>query len=213
MYKDELSTNIAEHCASLVSIVGNFDGQQGRVAYWAQEGRVDQLRALWAEGFSAKQIAQRMGNVTRNAVIGKLHRMGLANGDRQTRRYPTSTKSRGRGEHKGGKGNFNTELRRLRMPRQPESPLPPEPPRPAKLFQLVNMEDDQCRFFYGDPREPDSGYCGCAKMPGSSYCAGHHRKVYTGVPVSSRSKDVPVWRGKHRLDKYGSQYAGKAVSV
>ena len=44
---------------------------------WTEE-RVEELKKLWAEGHSASQIAARMGGVTRNAVIGKVHRLGLS---------------------------------------------------------------------------------------------------------------------------------------
>src|SRR5437868_8340397 len=44
---------------------------------WTDE-RVEQLKALWTEGLSASQIARVLGGVTRNAVIGKVHRLGLA---------------------------------------------------------------------------------------------------------------------------------------
>ncbi len=44
---------------------------------WTEQ-RVADLRRLWAEGLSASQIARRLGNTTRNAVIGKVHRLGLA---------------------------------------------------------------------------------------------------------------------------------------
>jgi GcrA cell cycle regulator len=44
---------------------------------WTDE-RVEQLKQLWAEGLSASQIARQLGGVTRNAVIGKVHRLGLA---------------------------------------------------------------------------------------------------------------------------------------
>src|SRR6476660_1320546 len=44
---------------------------------WTDE-RVEQLKALWSEGLSASQIARALGGVTRNAVIGKVHRLGLA---------------------------------------------------------------------------------------------------------------------------------------
>ena len=42
------------------------------------EDRVELLKTLWAEGLSAAQIANKMGGVTRNAVIGKVHRLGLS---------------------------------------------------------------------------------------------------------------------------------------
>ncbi|HUF86830.1 MAG TPA: GcrA family cell cycle regulator, partial [Thermohalobaculum sp.] len=45
---------------------------------WTDE-RVEKLKELWAEGVSASQIAKTLGGVTRNAVIGKVHRLGLSN--------------------------------------------------------------------------------------------------------------------------------------
>ena len=45
---------------------------------WTDE-RVDTLRNMWSEGKSASQIAKELGGVTRNAVIGKVHRLGLSN--------------------------------------------------------------------------------------------------------------------------------------
>src|ERR1700753_1247832 len=44
---------------------------------WTDE-RVDLLKKLWLDGLSASQIAKQLGGVTRNAVIGKVHRLGLA---------------------------------------------------------------------------------------------------------------------------------------
>src|SRR3954466_12453637 len=44
---------------------------------WSED-RVEQLKTLWTEGLSASQIARALGGVTRNAVIGKVHRLGLA---------------------------------------------------------------------------------------------------------------------------------------
>ena len=45
---------------------------------WTDE-RIKQLRQLWSEGQSASKIAEKLGGVTRNAVIGKIHRLGLSN--------------------------------------------------------------------------------------------------------------------------------------
>ena len=43
------------------------------------EDRVEKLKSMWTEGNSASQIAKELGGVTRNAVIGKVHRLGLSN--------------------------------------------------------------------------------------------------------------------------------------
>src|SRR5258708_24800173 len=65
----------------LISVTrrGRSRGQQGREANmgWTDE-RVELLKKLWQDGLSASQIAKQLGGVTRNAVIGKVHRLGLS---------------------------------------------------------------------------------------------------------------------------------------
>lgn len=143
---------------------------------WNEE-RVDLLKKLWSEGLSCSVMANRLGGVTRNAVIGKVHRLGLS-GRVTTQRMKYRKRARAKKIRTDG---------RVFAPTFAREPLPPEPPRPGKLFQLVNMEDWQCRFPYGDPKTAEFGFCGCKKMIGSSFCPGHHGKVYTGVPVRERT--------------------------
>lgn len=170
-----------------------YDGEFVRkfvVSQWTEE-RIEKLKRLWPTGLSASQIAGEIGGVSRNAVIGKAHRMQLPPRKSANRYYdgngrPRASKTKGRPTRSDG------------MPLAPkfaEIPLPEEPVRPAKLFKLVDLEDDQCRFIWGDPRTPDSGYCGCKKAPGSSYCAGHHARVYTAPrPLT----DVRYYNDKHK---------------
>jgi GcrA cell cycle regulator len=54
---------------------------------WTDE-RVELLRKLWAEGLSASQIAAQLGGVSRNAVIGKVHRLKLSSRGRSTAAAP-----------------------------------------------------------------------------------------------------------------------------
>ena len=56
---------------------------------WTQE-RVDTLKRLWMDGLSARQIAEKLGGVTRNAVIGKAHRIGLSSRPSPIRRTPAT---------------------------------------------------------------------------------------------------------------------------
>ena len=83
---------------------------------WTDE-RVETLKKMWAEGQSASQIAKELGSVTRNAVIGKVHRLGLSN-----RVSP------------GGKDEDEVEEVPVAAPPRPEPPrpAPPEPPRAAE---------------------------------------------------------------------------------
>src|SRR4029077_4343475 len=61
------------------------------VLTWSDE-RVEQLKKLWESGLSASQIAAELGNITRNAVIGKVHRLGLSG--RAQRPYPAGPRPR-----------------------------------------------------------------------------------------------------------------------
>jgi GcrA cell cycle regulator len=139
---------------------------------WSEE-RVEFARQLWRSGNSASMIAKEIGGgLSRNAVIGKMHRIGEAKRVSPVRFY---------------KGNGHAVKKRRRK-RQTESyvsikapsfqavaaALPPEPPTPDTLVSLEDIEPNQCRFPFGDPKTKDFGFCGCETVVGSSYCAGHH---------------------------------------
>ena len=84
---------------------------------WTDE-RVETLKKMWAEGQSASQIAKELGGVTRNAVIGKVHRLGLSN--------------------RVGPGGTEAEEEEL-IVAAPVAP-PPEPPRPAPVVEEPRPE-------------------------------------------------------------------------
>lgn len=155
---------------------------------WDQD-RTELCVKLWNEGFSATQVAQRIGRVSRNAVIGKIHRLGLSN-TVSHRTTKIRSKCNGTGKRKSRKGkartDFNAFLFVTKIPKLAESPLPPEPEKPTRLVTFADLENGQCRYIYGDPKQPDSGYCGCKTAPGSSYCAGHHARMYTAPRPKSR---------------------------
>jgi GcrA cell cycle regulator len=164
---------------------------------WNDE-RVETLKKLWSEGLSASQIANRLGrDLSRNAVIGKVHRLGLS-GRATTSRMTLSRAGKMQAAKRYSK--FATESKRQALirrgrydearaacvvvaPRLKPLPLPPEPVRPAKLVSFAELEPDMCKFVYGDPKTSDHGFCGCKAMPGSPYCAGHHNFCLTGVPA------------------------------
>ena len=137
---------------------------------WTEE-RVEQLKTLWTEGLSASQIARVMGGVTRNAVIGKVHRLGLAG-------RATSTRS---------------ERPRISMPRQHIVRAAPEPEiveqEPLTLedgshANVLTVNDRMCRWPIGDPADNAFHFCGRKPKDGSPYCEAHARKAYQ--PQSAR---------------------------
>ena len=168
---------------------------------WNEE-RVDLLKKLWSEGLSCSVMAMRLGGVTRNAVIGKVHRLGLS-GRVTTQRMKYRKRARAKKIRTDG---------RVFAPTFAREPLPPEPSRPKKLFTLDSLTDSQCRFPYGDPKTVEFGFCGCEKMPGSSFCAGHHGKVWQGVPVKPR-KSTEHPSCSRSAQSFGGKYRNKEVAL
>ena len=141
------------------------------------EDRVEILTKLWAEGLSASQIAKRLGGVTRNAVIGKVHRLGLS-GRAKPSRPKTVSKTR------------SAPKRVAAKPRAPRKPAPvvqaPPPPPPVEAKPLPNGEyatiltirDHMCKWPIGDPSASDFRFCGRRVKSGEPYCEAHCSVAY-----------------------------------
>jgi GcrA cell cycle regulator len=138
--------------------------------------RTERLKALWADGRPASEIAGLLGEVTRNAVIGKVHRLGLA-GRKTTSRKPLPRRAK-------------LSRAGLRQPParfvRPAAPLPPPPPSAALMLPLRQLRADQCRWPIGDPLDAGFGFCGCRKAPGVPYCAHHAAIAYN--PAARRRR-------------------------
>jgi GcrA cell cycle regulator len=165
---------------------------------WNEE-RVELLKRLWAEGLSASQIASRLGGVTRNAVIGKVHRLGLSG-------RATSTRS------------VSPRPRRMHAPRQHRSPavmygtrgnvalkpafheeIEPEPAPvqelyipPAERATILSLKEAMCRWPVGDPGNEDFYFCGRKTSGSAPYCEHHARVAYQAVPSRRREKSTAV---------------------
>ena len=156
--------------------------------------RTERLKQLWAEGHSASEIAALLGWVTRNAVIGKVHRLGLAGRKTTSRQSVRRTSPRRHGSGRAGLREAPARFVR------PASPLPPAPPPPvaALMLPLRQLRADQCRWPIGDPKEACFGFCGCQKAPGAPYC-GHHAAIAYN-PAASRWRSAwPVPSGSRTL--------------
>jgi GcrA cell cycle regulator len=143
--------------------------------------RVERLRKFWADGRSASEIAALLGEVTRNAVIGKVHRLGLA-GRRTTSRQPRRSSPR---RDSSGRVKLRQAHARFVRPAAPLLP-PPPPPVAALMLTLRQLRADQCHWPIGDPKEDGFGYCGCQKAPGVPYCAHHAAIAYN--PAARRGR-------------------------
>jgi len=168
---------------------------------WNDE-RVDALKKLWADGLSASQIAGRLGGVTRNAVIGKVHRLGLA-GRATTSRMKSHRLPRVRTAQAAKRG-----LMRARPNGIANSPLKslyladtePYVPPAEELVIPINerryiqtLTESCCRWPIGDPQQPEFHFCGKKKIPGLPYCEVHARRAFQPPQARRRERDyMPV---------------------
>jgi len=156
---------------------------------WTDE-RVELLKKLWQDGLSASQIAAELGGVTRNAVIGKVHRLGLSG-----RGQPTSTIKRQRRSHSSSVRRTRTvTVGNLALKQSvdalPEAELRPRRnvvvpiPRKLSIFQLT---EDTCKWPLGDPSQEDFYFCGHDSLESQPYCEYHAGVAYQ-TPEPRRRK-------------------------
>lgn len=166
---------------------------------WTEE-RVEMLKKLWADGLSASQIAGRLGGVTRNAVIGKVHRLGLAG--RATTSRTRSPRPRNRVTHlpvrparvQQFRTVGNTALKPVFMPaEQPVVALAIVPSVVQELnipsalrVDLLDLKEHMCRWPIGDPQHDEFHFCGRNCSSGGSYCEHHARLAFQ--PAARRKK-------------------------
>lgn len=160
---------------------------------WTDE-RVELLKKLWSEGLSASQIAAELGGVTRNAVIGKVHRLGLSGrakaaaspAPRPRKPRPAATTQVMRPMVQG-----NTALAPVvETVTAPEPEVAADPV--AKVIPMgggctiLDLTEFTCRWPVGDPGKGDFHYCGSRSKTGLPYCAYHARIAYQ--PVQDRNR-------------------------
>jgi GcrA cell cycle regulator len=143
---------------------------------WTPE-RVEQLRSCLVTGLTCSQIAAEIG-VSRNAVIGKIHRLGLSPG------RPPGGSARScppRARHP----RAASQRRSLRLMWSDGAPAPvpgaaTAPVASAQPCSLIDLERGKCRWPVGEPTggASDFVFCGNAAIDGFSYCAGHARMAY-----------------------------------
>lgn len=160
---------------------------------WNDE-RVDLLSRLWLEGRSASQIAAELGQgVTRNAVIGKVHRLGLSG---RAKVAPPSTAVRLR-----PKPAPKPEERTAAMPIAPAPVVPAATPLPASRpadvvipfstrVTIMELRDTMCRWPLGDPTSADFRYCGSRSGPLGPYCEEHARLAFQPTQERRRVERV-----------------------
>ena len=165
---------------------------------WTDE-RVEQLKKLWNDGLSASQIAAELGGITRNAVIGKVHRLGLSGRAKSPaspvprQRKPRASAMLLRVARPALRGN--TAL--ARMPAY-EIDYEPDPEITAEIVPigqrctLLELSESKCRWPIGDPGAHDFFFCGGKPVEGLPYCSHHARIAYQ--PLGERRRDRRAMR-------------------
>ncbi|MEL7151581.1 MAG: GcrA family cell cycle regulator [Pseudomonadota bacterium] len=169
---------------------------------WTDE-RVETLKKMWSEGQSASQIAKELGGVTRNAVIGKVHRLGLSN--RAGSSAPAPEKKPAKAAPKKAAPKPVEKVVEVTVtPRKPivpaGQPLPPQPSaneispealatvreveKGAKRISLMELTERTCKWPIGDPATEEFWFCGLAVQQGKPYCEAHVGVAFQ--PMSNR---------------------------
>ena len=168
---------------------------------WTNE-RVELLKKLWGDGLSASQIAGELGGVTRNAVIGKVHRLGLSGRAKSTsssakpRRPRTAAPATGAAPKKPTTSHPQSiGATALKADISP-APVVADKPRVEPIAELVpisqratilTLTERTCKWPIGDPAADDFYFCGRQSDAGVPYCAHHCKIAYQ--PVADRRRD------------------------
>ena len=177
---------------------------------WTDE-RVELLKKMWGEGQSASQIAKDLGGVTRNAVIGKVHRLGLSN---RTAGAPSPEVEPAAPAEAEPVAAPEPVVAQEPEPEEPAAapiparkqiipagqPLPPQPSaneispealasvreveKTAKRISLMDLTERTCKWPIGDPATEEFWFCGLGVQSGKPYCEAHVGVAFQ--PMSSR---------------------------
>jgi GcrA cell cycle regulator len=156
---------------------------------WTNEA-IERLRALWAEGHSTAEIGRRMG-VSKNAVVGKAHRLNLS-----ARPSPIRRDAQPRAERPRAAPRATPRRDVVRMPppaapqRQPAPVVavakPAAPPVVRSSFQRSGQRN--CCWPIGEPGRADFRFCSAEGLAGKPYCAEHAAVAY--VKARDRREDA-----------------------
>ena len=138
---------------------------------WTNE-QVEELKRLWSEGLTTGEIGKALG-VSKNAVVGKAHRLGLQGRPSPIRR-PEDEPA---------------------VPAEPETPPPVAGKAPRrtskaakkaaatkeKRFTVNDLVSSSCRWPIGDPKDEDFHFCGKEALPDKPYCAEHAAIAYVSA--------------------------------
>ena len=136
---------------------------------WTDE-KVSKLKELWGKGNTASQIAEIIGGISRNAVIGKAHRLNLSakiktRSATSSKNFDNNIEGKNILSKKGMKSKFKTLI--IEKDFEPENPK-----------QLEELTEDLCKWPIGHPDEKSFYFCGRSSLKDFSYCKLHLLYAY-----------------------------------
>jgi len=146
---------------------------------WTEE-KVAKLKELWGKGNTASQIAEIIGGISRNAVIGKAHRLNLSakiktRAATSNQTFEKSVVEKNDKYKKGRRSRFKSLI--IEKDFEPENPK-----------SLEELTDSDCKYPIGHPNEKDFYFCGRTSLKDFSYCKLHLLFSYQ----SKNKKDEPL---------------------
>ena len=145
---------------------------------WTDD-KVNKLKDLWGKGQTASQIAEIIGGVSRNAVIGKAHRLNLS----------SKIKARSSGQQfKENTKNQNNQIKYKGRRSKFKSLLLDNNFEEAKNLSLEELTENTCKYMEGNPDEKNSSFCGRKNVEKFSYCPLHLMIVFQ--PKGKKEENV-----------------------
>jgi GcrA cell cycle regulator len=152
---------------------------------WTEE-RIERLKTLWADGLTGSQIAHEMRDgLTRSAVIGKVHRLGLHKRVQKMRLDAATLTSspRKRNSLRRSLIAYAGKERSKKNGHANRHGADLQAKRPLNGVTLLELEHGMCKWPCGDPGGPGFLFCGSDALDGFIYCAGHAHIAYDRLPA------------------------------